>query len=62
MKKLFCLLVLAVSSVAADAQGFKPARTVEVVVHTGPGASNDVLARAVAMRESPHYLCQRLER
>jgi len=30
-------------------QGFKPARTVEAVVHTGPGGGSDVLARAVAL-------------
>jgi putative tricarboxylic transport membrane protein len=30
------------------AQGFKPTRPVEVVVHTGPGGGNDVLARAIA--------------
>jgi putative tricarboxylic transport membrane protein len=31
------------------AQGFKPTRPVEVVVHTGPGGGNDVLARAIAV-------------
>jgi putative tricarboxylic transport membrane protein len=31
------------------AQGYKPARPVEVVVHTGPGGGSDVLARAVAV-------------
>ena len=31
------------------AQGFKPTRPVEVVVHTGPGGGSDVLARAVAL-------------
>jgi len=30
------------------AQGFKPARPIELVVHTGPGGGNDVLARAIA--------------
>ena len=34
---------------AALAQGFKPTRPVEVVVHTGPGGGSDVLARAVAV-------------
>jgi putative tricarboxylic transport membrane protein len=33
----------------AWAQGFKPTRPVEVVVHTGPGGGSDVLARAVAL-------------
>jgi putative tricarboxylic transport membrane protein len=32
----------------AWAQGYKPTRPVEVVVHTGPGGGSDVLARAVA--------------
>jgi putative tricarboxylic transport membrane protein len=32
----------------AAAQGFKPSRPVELVVHTGPGGGNDVLARAIA--------------
>lgn len=31
----------------ALAQGFKPTRPVEIVVHTGPGGGNDVLARVV---------------
>lgn len=34
---------------AALAQGYKPTRPVEVVVHTGPGGGSDVLARAVAV-------------
>ena len=34
---------------AAIAQAFKPARTVELVVHTGPGGGSDVLARALAI-------------
>src|SRR6478752_5574469 len=33
----------------AQGQGFKPSRTVEAVVHTGPGGGSDVLARAVAL-------------
>ena len=32
----------------ASALAFKPTRTVEVVVHTGPGGGSDLLARAVA--------------
>jgi putative tricarboxylic transport membrane protein len=31
----------------AAAQGFKPSRPIEFVVHTGPGGGNDVLARAI---------------
>ena len=42
-------LILAVAVVApATAQGFKPTRPIEFVVHTGPGGGNDVLARAIA--------------
>jgi putative tricarboxylic transport membrane protein len=33
---------------AAPAHAFKPTRTVEVVVHTGPGGGSDLLARSVA--------------
>ena len=32
----------------ASALAFKPTRTIEVVVHTGPGGGSDILARAVA--------------
>ena len=49
MKIAFVFLILAVSSLAVNAQGFKPTRTVEVVVHTGPGGGNDVLARAISV-------------
>ena len=34
---------------AAIAQGFKPTRTVALVVHTGPGGGSDVLARALSV-------------
>src|SRR5207249_6327018 len=34
---------------ASFAQGFKPTRTVDLVVHTGPGGGSDVLARAIAI-------------
>ena len=41
-------LIAALSlAVPAHAQGFKPTRPVEVVVHTGPGGGSDLLARAV---------------
>jgi len=44
----FVVLITALSLAApAFAQGFKPTRPVEVVVHTGPGGGSDVLARAV---------------
>jgi putative tricarboxylic transport membrane protein len=38
-----------VCAAAAHAQGYKPTRTVELVVHTGPGGGSDVLARAVTV-------------
>ena len=34
--------------VSSSALAFKPTRTIEVVVHTGPGGGSDILARAVA--------------
>ena len=41
-------LVLLVSLAGtAFAQGFKPTRPIEVVVHTGPGGGSDLLARSV---------------
>src|SRR5712671_737934 len=47
---------------AAFAQGFKPTRTVELVVHTGPGGGSDVLARAIAvMVEKEKLLPVRLQ-
>jgi len=46
----------------AWAQGYKPARPVEVVVHTGPGGGSDVLARAVAnMMEKEKLLPVRMQ-
>ena len=44
------LVATAVASICslAAAQGFKPTKPVEFLVHTGPGGGNDVLARAVA--------------
>jgi len=44
------------------AQDYKPARTVEVVVNTGPGGGNDVLARAIAiMMEKEKLLPVRMQ-
>ena len=45
------LFALATAGLAtgAVAQGYKPARPVELVVHTGPGGGSDVLARALAV-------------
>src|SRR5262245_43339058 len=42
-------MVLALGGVfPCAAQGFKPTKPIELVVHTGPGGGNDVLARAIA--------------
>ncbi len=47
---------------AALGQGFKPTRTIEVVVHTGPGGGSDLLARAVAgMMEKEKLLPVRMQ-
>src|SRR5258706_7257797 len=48
---LFLLFLISTStSPFAAAQGFKPTRPVEVVVHTGPGGASALLARAVGLR------------
>ena len=50
MKKQIVFAAFAVLAASgALAQGFKPTRPIEVVVHTGPGGGSDVLARAVAL-------------
>lgn len=43
----FAALVMLAVAAPAAAQGFKPTRPVDIVVHTGPGGGNDVLARAM---------------
>src|SRR5262245_43449257 len=51
MKLFFALMVLtAVMARTATAQSpaFQPKRTVDVVVHTGPGGGSDLFARAIA--------------
>jgi len=45
---LSLLSLAATGAVPVAAQGFKPSRPIEFVVHTGPGGGNDVLARAIA--------------
>jgi len=51
MRKYWCYGIAAALACAATAhaQGYKPTRPVELVVHTGPGGGSDVLARAVAV-------------
>ena len=59
----FAFLIAAFSLVIpAHAQGFKPTRPVEVVVHTGPGGGSDVLARAaVTMLEKEKLVPVRMQ-
>jgi putative tricarboxylic transport membrane protein len=58
---LFAGLCVALTSFSF-AQGYRPARPVEVVVHTGPGGGSDVLARAVAaMMEKENLLPVRMQ-
>jgi putative tricarboxylic transport membrane protein len=56
-------LVLLVSLAGtAFAQGFKPTRPIEVVVHTGPGGGSDLLARSVvAMIEKEKLVPVRMQ-
>ena len=51
MKMLFGFIALAalLCAPSAFAQGFKPTRPIEAVVHTGPGGGSDVLARAIGV-------------
>src|SRR5499433_4296666 len=46
---MFLLPALLAAHPSAFAQAFKPTRSVELVVHTGPGGGSDVLARALAV-------------
>src|SRR5206468_10227477 len=58
---LLALLAL-LGAPVSFAQGFKPSRTVDLVVHTGPGGGSDVLARAIAiMVEKEKLLPVRLQ-
>src|SRR3989442_8050332 len=55
-------LAAALCAPLSFAEGFKPARTVDLVVHTGPGGGSDVLARAIAiMVEKEKLLPVRLQ-
>jgi putative tricarboxylic transport membrane protein len=47
--RVLALAAVTMLAPAVLAQGFVPTRPVEVVVHTGPGGGNDVLARAIAV-------------
>ena len=54
--------VVAMLAVPAAHAQFKPTKTVEVIVHTGPGGGNDVLGRAIAnMMEKEKLLPVRMQ-
>ena len=65
MRKLpFSLLLLLASAIAAPAAlaDWVPTKSVEVIVHTGPGGGSDLLARAVAtMMEKEKLLPVRMQ-
>jgi len=65
MKSFFALAILiSVLSGTASAQApsFQPKRTVDVVVHTGPGGGSDLFARAIAgMLRKENLLAQPLQ-
>jgi putative tricarboxylic transport membrane protein len=45
----FAIAAALAFATGAHAQGFKPTRPVELVVHTGPGGGSDVFARAITV-------------
>ena len=59
---VFAVVGLGLCAPSVLAQGYKPTRPVELVVHTGPGGGSDVLARAIAaMMEKENLLPVRLQ-
>lgn len=62
-RELLLVASLAVAGVpAVQAQGFTPERTVDFLVHTGPGAGSDLFARGVAgVLEKNKLVPQRLQ-
>jgi putative tricarboxylic transport membrane protein len=62
MKAVIIALAAALCAATQPAFAYKPARPVEVVVHTGPGGGSDLLARAVAqMMEKERLLPVRMQ-
>jgi len=63
--RLFASAVLTVAmafTVAAQTPAFQPKRTIDVVVHTGPGGGSDLFARAIAgMLRKENLLAQQLQ-
>ena len=56
-----CVLVILAATAHAQAQ-WKPTKTVDVIVHTGPGGGSDLLARAIAtMMEKEKLLPVRMQ-
>ena len=47
--RAFALAAIATLGVASARAEWKPTKTVEIIVHTGPGGGSDVLARAIAI-------------
>ncbi len=45
---MFVAMLSLAATLPLHAQGFKPAKPIEFVTHTGPGGGGDVLARAIA--------------
>jgi putative tricarboxylic transport membrane protein len=61
-RAVFAASVAALALAAPAAADWRPARPVEVIVHTGPGGGSDVLARAVAqMMEKEKLLPVRMQ-
>jgi putative tricarboxylic transport membrane protein len=65
-RAMFLLLVVAatggVFSKLAWSQEFKPSKSIEVVVHTGPGGGSDLFARAIAeLLQKEKLVSQRLQ-
>lgn len=62
-KTLFAVGMMALAGFSGLAQAqWKPTKTVDVIVHTGPGGGNDLLARAVAqMLEKEKLLPVRMQ-
>ena len=62
MAPKIAFLIMVSLAGTAFAQGYKPTRPIEVVVHTGPGGGSDLLARAVAvMMEKEKLLPVRMQ-
>ena len=62
MKPRVLVLMALIALPAVQAPPFQPKRTVDVVVHTGPGGGSDLFARAIAgMLRKENLLGQQLQ-